>query len=311
MGANRTVSFVNAFLNQLSIRHAVFRKQEKPAPPPAPAPQPAPVSVPTPPPVAVQQAEPTPPVAEEPAPTSTGWEEPTTVQAPTWDDEPRPAPQAESVSASAVPEEVKPAQPEPTTAEEPIPERAAAAVPPGVVQPPASESPAALPPKPLTPSISTRPTPAPHRTNPKFKTTDQPVVLPASFGSGIEKVGMQFGSLSLGGEDFDAPTYVRFCVVFEHTYNLPTDKNPLQLSRRPHNLLPPNLHPLLSHSRRNLLHPLLHHRRRLLYPLLPFSSRPSLSRHNNLLSLSRHRNCPLYLSRRSNPLSRPPLRSLL
>ncbi|TBU59867.1 hypothetical protein BD310DRAFT_957925 [Dichomitus squalens] len=183
----------------------IARKQEKPTPP-APAPQPAPVSVPSPPPAPVQQPEPTPPPeVEDPVATSTGWEEPTTVQAPTWDDEPRPARQAESVSAPAAPEEAKPAQPEAISEEEPVPDRVSAAIPPGVVQPPAPESPAALPPKPLTPSVSTRPTPAPHRANPKFKTTDQPVVLPASFGSGVEKIGMQFGSLSLGGEDFDAP----------------------------------------------------------------------------------------------------------
>ena len=105
-----------------------------------------------------------------------------------------------------VAEEVKSveSEPEPKPVDEPAPEHL---VPPGVTQQPTPESPAALPPKPLTPSISTRPTPVSHRA-PKFKTTDQPVVLPASFGTGIEKVGMQFGSLSLGGEDFDAPTYV-------------------------------------------------------------------------------------------------------
>ncbi|KAI0759097.1 hypothetical protein C8Q74DRAFT_1451911 [Fomes fomentarius] len=193
--------------SKLSWAQIARKPQEKPAPPPAPAPQPVPVSVPSPPPAPAQQPEPTPsPEVPEPA-TSTGWEEPTTVEAPTWDDEPRPPQQTESPSAPAAAEESKHIEALPKPAEEPAPERAPSAVPPGVVQQPAPASPAALPPKPLTPSISTRPTPISHRTNIKFKTTDQPVVLPASFGTGIEKIGMQFGSLSLGGEDFDAPPH--------------------------------------------------------------------------------------------------------
>ncbi|KAI0717695.1 hypothetical protein C8T65DRAFT_707069 [Cerioporus squamosus] len=190
--------------SKLSWAQIARKPQEKPTPPPAPAPQPAPVSVPTPPPAPVQQREPSPPpeVAEPPA-TSTGWEEPTTVQAPSWDDEPRPPQHAESPSTPAVADEPTPAEPSPKAAEETLPEHA---TPPGVTRQPAPEIPAALPPKPLTPSISTRPTPVSHRA-PKFKTTDQPVILPASFGTGVEKVGMQFGSLSLGGEDFDATSH--------------------------------------------------------------------------------------------------------
>ncbi|KAI1790606.1 hypothetical protein LXA43DRAFT_946929 [Ganoderma leucocontextum] len=183
----------------------IARKQEKPAPAAAPGLPPVPVSVSTPPPAPVQYLEPTtPPETTEPVAATTGWEEPTTIQAPTWDDEPRASEQVESVFVPSVAEEVKPAQSDPTPSEDPVPEHVPAAVPPGIVlQPSAPESPVALPPKPLTPSVSTRPTPAPHRTTAKFKTTDQPVVLPASFGSGVEKIGMQFGSLSLGGEDFD------------------------------------------------------------------------------------------------------------
>ncbi|TFK87864.1 hypothetical protein K466DRAFT_586010 [Polyporus arcularius HHB13444] len=190
--------------SKLSWAQIARKPQEKPTPPPAPAPQPAPVSVPTPQPAPAQQREPSPPleVAEPPA-TSTGWEEPTTVQAPTWDDEPRPPQHVESTSAPATADEPTPAEPSPKVVEEVLPEHA---TPPGVTRQPAPESPATLPPKPLTPSVSTRPTPVSHRT-PKFKTTDQPVVLPASFGTGIEKVGMQFGSLSLGGEDFDAASH--------------------------------------------------------------------------------------------------------
>ncbi|KAH9856446.1 hypothetical protein C2E23DRAFT_518342 [Lenzites betulinus] len=198
-----TKAGVTPATSKLSWAQIARKPQEKPAPPPAPAPAQPPVapSAPAPPSPQTQQPEQVHPaeVAEPPS-TSTGWEEPTTVQAPTWDDEPRPSQSAESVPAV---EEAKPAQPEPKPVEEPTPERAAPAVLPVVPQQPAPESPAALPPKPLTPSIQARATPISHRT-PKFKTTDQPVVLPPSAGSSVEKIGMQFGSLSLGGEDLDS-----------------------------------------------------------------------------------------------------------
>ncbi|KAJ8462112.1 hypothetical protein ONZ51_g11110 [Trametes cubensis] len=188
--------------SKLSWAQIARKPQEKPVPPPAPvsAPPPAAPSAPAPAPAQAQQSEPAPSTEPtESAPASTGWEEPTTVQAPTWDDEPRPSQPAEPIAPA---EEPKPAQPEPTV-EESVPESAPSVVSPPAQQP-APESPAALPPKPLTPSIQARSTPISHRTNPKFKTTDQPVVLPASFGSGVEKIGMQFGSLSLGGEDLDS-----------------------------------------------------------------------------------------------------------
>jgi hypothetical protein len=51
-----------------------------------------------------------------------------------------------------------------------------------------------------SPKLSTRPPAASHRTSARHKVTDQPVTMPISFGTGIEKVGMQFGSLSLGGD---------------------------------------------------------------------------------------------------------------
>ncbi|KAL7278639.1 hypothetical protein PYCCODRAFT_1387865 [Trametes coccinea BRFM310] len=190
--------------SKLSWAQIARKPQDKPAPPPAPvaAPPPAAPSAPAPAPAQAQASEPAPPAdAAEATPASTGWEEPTTVQAPTWDDEPRASQPAEP--AAPVAEEPKAAQPEPKVAVEAAPAPSAVS-PPAQPQQPSPESPAALPSKPLTPAIQTRSTPVSHRTNAKFKTTDQPVVMPASFGSGIEKVGMQFGSLSLGGEDLDA-----------------------------------------------------------------------------------------------------------
>jgi hypothetical protein len=53
--------------------------------------------------------------------------------------------------------------------------------------------------KPSTPLPHTRP--AVRGASARYK-TDQAVVLPSSFG-GIEKIGMQFGSLSLGGDSGD------------------------------------------------------------------------------------------------------------
>lgn len=51
-----------------------------------------------------------------------------------------------------------------------------------------------------SPTLAGRPPAVPHRSSARYKTTDQPVVMPSSFGAGVEKVGMQFGSLGLGGE---------------------------------------------------------------------------------------------------------------
>ncbi|KAG6847211.1 hypothetical protein H0H93_009485 [Arthromyces matolae] len=51
------------------------------------------------------------------------------------------------------------------------------------------------------PGVATRnttPTALAHRSGVRYKNIDPPVVMPSSFGSGIEKVGMRFGSLSLG-----------------------------------------------------------------------------------------------------------------
>ncbi|KAJ7058295.1 hypothetical protein C8F01DRAFT_1305832 [Mycena amicta] len=77
------------------------------------------------------------------------------------------------------------------------------APPPPVVEtisPPLEPEPAQSVPSP-SPSIKpSRPAASSHRNSARYKITDQAVVMPGSFGSGIEKVGMQFRSLSLGGE---------------------------------------------------------------------------------------------------------------
>ncbi|KAI0920399.1 hypothetical protein AcW1_002154, partial [Taiwanofungus camphoratus] len=193
----------------------IARPQEKPtAPPQVPAPAPAPVTTPAPPVTLESPREPTPPHEEPPSePPQQGWEEPTTVQPPTWDDEPQIQLAADSWAAetkSLVPDEPKPEvkvelPQEPAVTHEIVP----SALPAQVQQssPETEVAPAPMT-KPLTPAAHTRPSAASHRSSAKFKTTDQPVVMPSSnFGTGIEKVGMQFGSLSLGGEDLDADTH--------------------------------------------------------------------------------------------------------
>ncbi|KAG6808774.1 hypothetical protein H0H92_002954 [Tricholoma furcatifolium] len=191
----------------------IARPQEKPAPPPVPVPVVAPAAPSQPPAPAPQPPAPEP----EAEPESQSWEEPTTVQAPTWEDEPQPKPattttetwpsptveepQAEQSSkheAEVEPtKELPPAEPEkqqiPASKSEPAP-IAALATP--VISQPAAATP--------SPKLAGRPA-ATTRAGARYKNIDQPVVMPSSFGSGIEKVGMQFGSLSLGGESiFDA-----------------------------------------------------------------------------------------------------------
>ncbi|KAJ7058270.1 hypothetical protein C8F01DRAFT_1060523 [Mycena amicta] len=167
----------------------IARPQEKPTPSPT-----APAAVSPPPVVAVPEPEPQP---------QTGWEEPTTVQTPSWEEEApvvlKPSNSAADVWASAnePPEDPKLESnlPEPQLEEE--------APPPPVVEaisPPLEPEPARSVPSP-SPSIKpSRPAASSHRNSARYKITDQAVVMPSSFGSGIEKVGMQFGSLSLGGE---------------------------------------------------------------------------------------------------------------
>ncbi|EKM52574.1 uncharacterized protein PHACADRAFT_176595 [Phanerochaete carnosa HHB-10118-sp] len=181
----------------------IAKPQEKPTPP-APAPAPAPAAAPAPPSPATQptpsQPAPAPePVQSEPQSESAaqGWEEPTTVQAPTWDDEPtaKPAEPAVQEEPKAEEEEVAP-----TPAAEPeVPPVLPAQVQPSAAKQEPVQAPAPV--KPATPAQHTRPTSAAHRH--KFK-PDQAVIMPSgSFGT-LEKVGMQFGSLSLGGDDLDS-----------------------------------------------------------------------------------------------------------
>ena len=59
--------------------------------------------------------------------------------------------------------------------------------------------------KPSTPVGQHRPHSA-HRVSSRFKTSDQAVVMPiSSYAASVERIGMQFGSVSLGGDDaFDS-----------------------------------------------------------------------------------------------------------
>ncbi|KAJ7689514.1 hypothetical protein B0H14DRAFT_3532770, partial [Mycena olivaceomarginata] len=117
--------------------------------------------------------------APDPEPQETGWEEPTTVQSPSWEEEApiiKPSTSAADVWASAP--------------EEPAPE-------------PLEPQPEPAPPV-ASPSPSIKPARQAARASARYKTIDQPVVMPSSFGSSLEKVGMQFGSLSLG-EDSSEP----------------------------------------------------------------------------------------------------------
>ncbi len=87
--------------------------------------------------------------------------------------------------------------------------------------PPVAQAPSTLPP-PVTPSpkLTTRPAVSSHRSSARHKIPDQPVTLPLSFGSGIEKMGMQFGSLNLGDNTTETSQYVvRSCLCDEHTHN--------------------------------------------------------------------------------------------
>lgn len=147
------------------------------------------------------------------------WEEPTTVQPPTWDDEPHVKPPTSTTDAyTSISEAIEAAQPESqpptqqhetnatTATEPPTPEpvgkmslSASKSEPPAqtaLTTPTLPQVATATP----SPKLVARPAAVPHRSNARHKTTDQPVVMPSSFGAGVEKVGMQFGSLGLGGE---------------------------------------------------------------------------------------------------------------
>ena len=181
-----------------------------------------------------------------------GWEEPTTVQPPTWDDEPpslppqAPEPQVSThdgwITADSVPPPTAPQEawnasanfsaPRPDT----IPQesdwnQAQSEEPASIPSPQVTPSIASLTTissttsvatstaptsKPSTPSVShatARPTNA-HRSSARYPKSDQAVVIPAfagSIGTVGEKLGMQFGSLSIGGEDsFDGCALFKF-----------------------------------------------------------------------------------------------------
>lgn len=167
-------------------------------PVPAPAPStvpPAPESVPEPP-------SPQPATNGDIEPISEGWEDPTTVQPPEWDDEPQLQAQIHQPLADAR----DPPQLQPTSEPEPVlqPEEPPAPAPEPVHVPVISALPqqiqkqdgAARSKSPV--SFSSR---SAIRT--KYKGTDQAVVMPTSTGfdkMGMQSMSMQFGSLSLGGD---------------------------------------------------------------------------------------------------------------
>ncbi|KII90171.1 hypothetical protein PLICRDRAFT_124097 [Plicaturopsis crispa FD-325 SS-3] len=174
----------------------IARPQEKPTPlPPAPVTAPPPASAPA-------AFEPTPvPEPEPEAPPQTSWEEPTTVEPTTWEEDAQaqPAdvwpPSAEPVQEAA-PEETY-QLPEPSEPEPPAPAPSAL---PAQLQ---RQAPAETAPEPAKPQ--SRPAPVSHRSSARYKNIDQPVVMPSSnYGVGLEKIGMQFGSLSLGGDSLDS-----------------------------------------------------------------------------------------------------------
>lgn len=124
------------------------------------------------------------------------------MQAPTWDEEPAKQPEPEP----ALVEEVKPkeeevlAPPEPEPVQEPVLSAVPPQLQPQVAKLEAVQAPAPI--KPATPAAHTRPGSAAHRH--KFK-PDQAVIMPSgNFGAPLEKVGMQFGSLNLDGEDVES-----------------------------------------------------------------------------------------------------------
>ena len=179
---------------------SIYRPWEKPA-----IPQP-------PPPVNVSQCSPEPESQAEVQEHSR--EEPTTAEAPTWDDEPvtqvngpeawpltvepvlespTPEPPTASVVAEVKSEVVDGSFLETQSITDSKPEEPTRA--PVQVMPVTSPLPAQITPIP-SPKLTTRP--SAHRTGARYKVTDQPVTMPVSFGT-VEKLDMQFGSLSIGG----------------------------------------------------------------------------------------------------------------
>jgi hypothetical protein len=297
----------------------------RPAPKPAPAP-PAPVSVPAPTVAPAAPATQLPPgiptpqaapeqhlIAEEPK-----WEEPAADKTPAQDLEPETSAEvppdivADEWTTTAQPfsideqpvqsQEELPAAPEPEVS---IPQQFPVSPLPAQVQvqQPVQQPIAAA--KPLTPAPSTRPPGVSvNRNHPRYK-TDQAVVLPSSFGIPLEKVGMQFGSLSLGGDGTDEiienNQYV-LCRLTHHELNriqvsllrLPRLLRPCRPSQRRLRLLrkqtsshcpirlPPQVPSRQSLNKRNNNKP---HTRRLHRMYCPRQTRHLQSRHHRQITL--------------------------
>ena len=185
----------------------IHSPQEKPAPTPPPAPvQLQPVPAPAPPPGLPEQpskVEDFVPSPEPELPVPTAWEEPTTVQESTWEEElqapmvqtqPEPAPVPEPELNFEEPPEPPSPEPVPPKVQEPVLSALPAQVQNQEVE--RSSTPTSSVKRPLSSAA--------HRHNARFKTGDQPVVMPSgNYTPNTEKIGMQFGSLSLGGDDLD------------------------------------------------------------------------------------------------------------
>jgi hypothetical protein len=210
MGASRPVC-IRRFHHPFKFHTLLHSPPEKPptatasnvsqsAPPlPVPTAPLEPPREPTPPPEPAQEAEPT-------AEAQAGWEEPTTVQDHLWEDDLQPKPPAPvaepwlptPVEEIQVHDDAKPTLSEPAPAIEPVTEPIAVSLPAPQPKEPVGGLSEAIP-KHVAP-VQVRPSSAAHRHSARFK-TDQAVTLPNNFGSGLEKVGMQFGSLSIGGDE--------------------------------------------------------------------------------------------------------------
>jgi hypothetical protein len=186
------------------------RSQEKPAPTPVTLPAPAPpLPESTSPSILSEKLAQSEPILPPPEPesgsteTHSGWEEPTTVQSPSWDDEPQlktsikqdPWHPSSSPPPAELPRDEVPSADSKELQAQENREPILSALPAQVQQQEASRS--------STPSTSgKRPPTATHRSNARFKTSDQAVVMPnSSFSTTTDKIGMQFGSLTLAGDD--------------------------------------------------------------------------------------------------------------
>ena len=181
------------------LPNQIYSPQEKPAPTP-----PASVQLPlTPAPVHPPGLPEQPPKAEEvilplepEPPVPTAWEEPTTVQESTWEEHHTPAVETQHEILSA---------PEPEPKFEELPKSPSPKpAPPQAQEPVRSVLPAQIQNQEVerssTPTVK-RPSSAAQRHTSKFRIGDQAVVMP-NYTLSTEKLGMQFGSLSLG-DDID------------------------------------------------------------------------------------------------------------